>query len=148
MRPAALLVALAAALPAPALAAEHWAALSKTAQSITGDVTFTPQRITFQNGQSLPLVLVGAVPGFQEMGATVTVTLYRVTAPADPKLLRGNRLCGGAEAVPATYVAVWSPRPMAGDHAPRSIEVFSGAQPPRAAGGAESCGTFNYDSGG
>src|SRR5277367_3088332 len=42
---------------------EHWTAVSNTAISITGDVLFTPSRITFQNKAALPLFYLGTGPG-------------------------------------------------------------------------------------
>jgi hypothetical protein len=81
--------------PSAAPAGEHWEAVSTTAISITGDVTFAPGRITFGNGKSLPLAAAGSVPGFGAPTGAVDATLYRVTAPDDPVLLHGNRLCGG-----------------------------------------------------
>src|SRR3546814_14118418 len=42
---------------------ETWTAASTTASSITGDVRFSGDKITFQNGKSLPLQKVGSVTG-------------------------------------------------------------------------------------
>ena len=62
-----------------------------TAISITGDVTFAPDRITFGNGKSLPLAPAGSVPGFKgDDGKQVNATLFSVTAPDDPVLLSDN----------------------------------------------------------
>ena len=36
-----------------------------------------------------------------------TATLYRVTAPADPVLVHGNRLCGAKGPQPVPFIAVW-----------------------------------------
>lgn len=148
-----LLLALAGVLPAlgPSIAAdapERWAATSTTALSVTGNVTFAPDKITFQNGRSLPLSLVGHVAGFKGMGEAVEATLYRVTAPADPRLENGNHLCGGGgHSLPVTYVAVWTPNPLPGDKAPRSMAAFSGKDQPRSADDPSSCGVYNYDAG-
>jgi hypothetical protein len=38
---------------------ENWTPISRTAQTITGRVTFTPGEITFQNGKSLMLARGG-----------------------------------------------------------------------------------------
>ena len=72
---------------------ERWQATSTTAISVTGDVTFTPSKIQFQNSQSLPLALVGRVSGFKAMGDKVDAAVYRVTTPADLRLKNGNHLC-------------------------------------------------------
>jgi hypothetical protein len=74
---------------------EKWEAVSTTAMAITGDLIFSPDRITFGNGKSLPLAPSGTVPTFSAPMESVNATLYRVTTPADPVLLHGNRLCGG-----------------------------------------------------
>ena len=100
------LLALVLAARSPALAAspEQWEAVSTTASSITGNVRFSPDRITFQNGKSLPLEPAGVVPQFGEAMGTVSATLYRVTKPDDPALLQGTRLCGGKEGTPARHL--------------------------------------------
>jgi hypothetical protein len=127
-------------------AAERWRATSTTAMSVTGDVTFAPDKMQFQNGQSLPLAIIGRVPDFKAMGEGVNATLYRVTTPADPRLKNGNHLCGGGSRTqPVTYIAVWNPEVLPGDKASRSMAAFSGKDPPRSAGGPESCGVYNYE---
>jgi hypothetical protein len=63
--------------------------------AITGDVTLPPDRITFANHKSFPLAPAGTVPEFAAPTERVSATLYRVTAPDDPVLLHGNRLCEG-----------------------------------------------------
>src|ERR1035438_4897412 len=104
---------------------EKWQATSTTAISVTGDVTFAPGKIQFQNGQSLPLAIVGHVPDFKGMGEKVDATVYRVTTPADPGLKNGNHLCGsGSPTVPVTYIAVWKPEALPGDKSPRSMAAF------------------------
>ena len=60
---AAALLTNASAWAAPA--GDLWKAYSMTAISITGDVTFAPDKITFGNGKSLPLAPAGSVPGFK-----------------------------------------------------------------------------------
>ena len=64
--------------------AQHWTAYSTTAMSITGDVTFTPQKMTFSNGTSVALVRARAMSS--------TSTLYALSGK-NPALLRGNTLC-------------------------------------------------------
>ena len=99
-----ILMLLTAALPAAAQ--QRWTADSTTAMAVTGDVRFSPTRITFGNGAFLPLQFLRAVPGLTWMpGATKTTpaSLYRITAPQNPGLLRGNLLCG---AQPPTFITV------------------------------------------
>lgn|ERR1017187_6000479 len=126
---------------------EKWQATGTTAISVTGDVTFAPNKIQFQNGQSLPLAIVGRVPDFNAMGEKVAATVYRVTTPADPRLKNGNHLCGsGSPTQPVTYIAIWNPEALPGDKAPRAMAAFSGKDPPRSTDGPASCGVYNYES--
>jgi hypothetical protein len=110
--------------------------------AITGDVTFSPDRITFENGRSLPLAFAGETPAFQAYGQTVKASLFRIPRPDDPVLLGGSRLCGGA---PVTFIALWRRTRSGGDMDARDIAVFSGDAPP--ASDADSCGTFSYEAG-
>jgi hypothetical protein len=121
---------------------EKWEAVSNTAMAITGDLTFSPGRITFGNGKSLPLAPAGTAPRFDWSGKK-TATLYRVTAPTDPVLLHGNHLCGG----PVTFIAVWKPDLVGSDVDPRGMAAFSGDARPTVAGGPGFCGTYNYEAG-
>jgi hypothetical protein len=130
-----------------AQAGEKWEAVSTTALAITGNVTFSPDRITFGNGKSLPLALAGTAPNFDWSG-TKTATLYRVTAPDDPVLLQGTRLCGGHAPQPVTFIAVWKPALVGSDIDPRGMAAFSGSARPTVAGGPGFCGTYNYEAGG
>jgi hypothetical protein len=130
-----------------AAAGEHWEAVSTTAMAITGDVTLSPDRITFANGKFLALAPAGTAPGFDWSGKK-TATLYRVTAPADPVLLQGARLCGGHGPQPVTFIAVWKPDLVGSDVDPRGMAAFSGSARPGVAGGPGFCGTYNYEAGG
>jgi hypothetical protein len=124
-------------------AAEQWEATSTTAISITGNVTFAPNRITFQNGASLPLAPVGHTDSFEAQGARVPADLYKVTAPADPLLLNGNRLCDG----PVTWIITWSLSASPGRQG-RGIAMFSSRKPPPPGGPrAGECGTYFYETG-
>ena len=87
--------------PAP----ETWTPISRTAQTITGRVTFTPAEITFQNGKSLPLTRGGQMLFRPEAKQKrVMADLYKVTSPDDPVLQNGNKLCKGK---PVAYLIVW-----------------------------------------
>jgi hypothetical protein len=110
----------------PASAAEQWQVVGTTAMGTTGDVTFSPDRIAFGNGKALPLAAAGTVRDFEVHGKKVNATLYRVTAPDDPLLLNGNRLCGGRPPQPVTFIAVWKPALIGADVDPRGIAAFSG----------------------
>jgi len=131
-----------------AIPGEHWEAVSTTAMAITGDVTFSPDRITFGNGKSLPLATSGTMPQFGAAMGTVSATLYKVTAPDDPVLLHGSRLCGGRAPQPVTFIAIWKPALVGSDVDPRSMAAFSGSVRPTVAGGPGFCGTYTYEAGG
>ena len=79
LAPGSIIFALLVQNPAGAAPAEQWEATSTTAISITGNVTFAPDRITFQNGEALPLMLVGHVAAFDAQGQRVPADLYKVT---------------------------------------------------------------------
>lgn len=125
---------------------EHWRSTSGTGYSITGNVIMSPGKLTFANGQSLPLAEIGHQSGFMAMGEVVDGTVYRVTAPTNPRLKGGNRICGGRRLVPITYILVWSPKPLPGDRAPRSFAAFSTKTPPQAGGELSPCAIFNFNS--
>jgi hypothetical protein len=67
--------------------------VSRTAQTITGRVTFTPCEIMFQNGKSLMLDRGGQMPEAKK--AKVMADLYKVTSLDDPVLANGKKLCKG-----------------------------------------------------
>jgi hypothetical protein len=127
---------------------EQWKAASTTATSITGDITISANRITFGNGTSLPLAAAGRVPDFKiDVGKPVSATLFRVTAPEDPVLLSGHRLCGGEPPHPVTFIAVWRPAHVRGSVDLRTVAAFSGGEQPTRAGGPDFCGTYIYEPG-
>jgi hypothetical protein len=72
-----------------------WQAMSRTATSITGDITVTANQITFQNGASLS---IRAVDEDSEQG----ITLYKVVSSNNPKLLNDNYICGNS---PVNYLS-------------------------------------------
>ena len=128
---------------------EQWKAISTTAISITGDITIAVDRITFGNGTSLPLAAAGRVPDFKvDAGKPVNAILFRVTAPDDPVLLSGNRLCAGQLPQPVTFIAVWRPARLRGGVDLRTIAAFSGREQPKGAAGPDFCGTYDYEPGG
>lgn len=125
--------------------AEQWEPASTTAMAITGRITLAPDRITFGNRASLPLEPAGEIPSFMADGHRVTATLYKVTEPANPVLMRGSRLCSSGR--PVRAIAVWTPPPI-GNTAPgqaRSLAAFTGQAMPKGADDPGSCGTFHYE---
>lgn len=135
------LTATAAAQPTPA--PESWTPVSRTAQAITGRVTFAPDKVTFQNGTSLPLA-----PGGQMLfrpepkGKKVLADLYRVTSPDDPSLENGSKLCKGK---PVAYLIVWKSEKAGNEVAPRTLAPFSGKK--FSPGSPDDCGRYVYDAG-
>jgi hypothetical protein len=130
---------------APMQEPEIWEPVSTTAMAITGRITLAPDRITFSNRAFLALEPAGEIPNFTADGQRVTASLYRVTEPGNPVLLRGSRLCGNGR--PVRTIAVWQPPPI-GNAAPgqgRWMAAFSGTAPPKAAEDPSSCGTFHYE---
>jgi hypothetical protein len=75
---------------------QTWQAMSRTATGITGDITVTPQRITFQNGASIEIQAV-------DQDLDNGLTLYQVLSKTNPVLLNGNQLCGQA---PVDYLTL------------------------------------------
>jgi hypothetical protein len=71
-----LLLALVRVPRSPALAApERWEAVSKTAMAITGNVRFSPNRITFQKGKFLALAPAGTIAGSRSARVKFHVTV-------------------------------------------------------------------------
>lgn len=142
---AALGAALLLAGPALAQEAEQWEPASTTAMAITGRITLAPDRITFGNRASLPLEPAGEAAGFMADGQRVTATLYKVTEPANPVLMRGSRLCSGGR--PVRSIAVWTPPPIGNTAAGqgKSLAAFTGQAMPKGTDEAGSCGTFHYE---
>jgi hypothetical protein len=132
-----------AAAAQTASAPETWTPISRTAQTITGRVTFTPSEITFQNGKSLPLVRGGQMLFRPEAKKRkVMADLYKVTSPDDPVLQNGNKLCKGK---PIAYLIVWKSEKVGNETDPRTLAPFSGQK--LSAGSPDDCGRYTYDAG-
>jgi hypothetical protein len=132
------------ASPQAAPPGEQWEAYSKTATAITGNVTLSPDRITFGNGKSLPLSSAGTIPDYVTVWGKRTATLFRVTTPDDPVLLHGTRLCGkDAAPEPVTFIVVASPHQAEANF--RSMDVFSSSEPPKGVENPNFCGNYNFE---
>jgi hypothetical protein len=95
-------------LATAASAAEKLPAYSNTATSITGDVMLGADRITFGNGKSVAVrkVASGKEGDWDPVASgKAKADVYELAKPEDPKLLRGNRLCGSG---PVRYVAFFN----------------------------------------
>ena len=127
----------------PASMSENWNPISRPAKTITGHVTFSPSEITFQNGKSLPLASGGEMLfRSQAKKRKVMADLYRATAPDDPVLENGNRLCKGK---PVADLLVWQAEKTGREADPRTFAPFSG--PKVTAGSPDECGRYVYDTG-
>lgn len=114
-------------------AEDSYIAVSKTAESITGDIQFDDFSITFANGETLEFSSLVA-NNFKVDGDTVPASVYRVSEPSDPELENGNYLCGSGD---VTYVASWGADPQL-----MTIAVFTGKRPPRDS--SEMCASYTY----
>jgi hypothetical protein len=122
-------------------APETWTPISRTAQTITGRVMFTPSEITFQNGKSLPLARSGQMLFRPEAKQKkVMADLYKVASPDDPVLQNGNTLC---KRKPIAYLIVWRPEKAGNEADPRTLAPFSGQK--LNAGSPDDCGRYTYD---
>ena len=123
----------------------YWRAASNTAMSITGDVAFSPDRVTINFARftvaqirSLTPDEVKAVFDPEQTGGSGS--LYRLEIPAEKRFLHKNTLCGSEDTEwMATYVEGKS----------LQIAFFSGMKPPAMTidamnHAANVCGTFSY----
>jgi hypothetical protein len=134
------------ALPSIAQEQGNWKAASKTAQSITGDVTFSSEKLTisfvgFPIAEIRPLKAseVATVFGSADENAGLG-HLYRLSIPGDRRFLRKNTLCGSEETKwMATYVSGKE----------LQVAFFSNATPPvftveSLNNNQDLCGTYTY----
>jgi hypothetical protein len=148
MKQWAILSALVLAATTSALAQEQgiWRPVSKTAQSITGEIVLNTEKLTinfasFAASQIRPLNPAEVMAVFDGADATTGVGhLYRLSIPGNKRFLHKNTLCGSDETQwMATYVSG------------KQLEVafFSNATPPVLTidgmnQGGSLCGTFTY----
>jgi hypothetical protein len=134
-------------LPAPICAAQEkgqWRAASKTASSITGDISFTDQKIyinfsafTIAQIRTLSPTESAALFESQSDGAG---NLFRTIIPGPRKFLHKTTLCGADD---TQWVATW----VTGHHL--QLAFFSGSDMPvltaeALAGSTTLCGTYTY----
>lgn len=142
---AASAVLLALTVSAPAQESGPWRAASSNAKSITGDIFFSPMKITinftnFTIAQIRLLKTEEALALFNPDNPTGGGNVYRVEIPADKRFLHKNTLCGSDE---TQWIVTYAQG--------RDLQVafFSGATPPvltvDAINGASNlCGVFSY----
>ena len=124
----------------------YWRANSSTAQSITGDVALSDEKIainlvtfTIAHIRALKPEEITAVFNPDDI-AGASGNLYRVSIPASKKFLKRNSLCGSEDTQwMVTYVSGRSMK----------IAFFSGQKPPiftsdAIANSTDLCGTFSY----
>jgi hypothetical protein len=113
--------------------AEDYVAYSKTAESVTGDISMDDFSISFANGRSLAFSSLVS-DHFNVDGHRVGASVYSVKDPADPELENGNKLCGSGD---VAYIATWG----AGEGL-TEVAVFTGEDPPRSDEGM--CAAYVY----
>ena len=123
-----------------------WRAASSTAQSITGDVSLSDEKISINYAGFVIARIRGLEQGevsavFDvDSGAGGSGSLYRVSIPASKKFMHKNTLCGAEDAQwMATYVAGRS----------LHLAFFSGEKVPvltldAVSNSTDLCGTFAY----
>ncbi len=115
-----------------AASAQHWIADSNTAMAITGDVTFTPTRIAFQNGRALPI----------RRESRGTYETYRVLSRSNPVLQNGNTVCGPSA---PSYLTVRYGHDRSSTETAVYVVFYTGAKPPhRFEDPSNLCATFTY----
>ncbi len=114
--------------------ADTYRAVSKTAESITGDISMDDYEIAFANGERLALSDLVSYE-IKVGGETRDASVYRVETPADPVLLNGNRLCGSGD---VTFVANW-----AGSDDGTVVAVFATPDVPQS--DAEMCASYVFE---
>lgn len=124
----------------------YWKAASKTAQSITGDIVLSGERMTiyFQpftiaNLRELTPEEIAGAFNFDNADG-VRGTLYRLNIPADRRFLHKNTMCGNEE---TQYMATAVQGKM------MQVAFFSGAKMPSLKpedlnNSSALCGTFTY----
>ena len=132
-------IALAAALAAVTVPAhaENWEPSGRASGAFTGKITFTPTRIAFQSGASLPLAAAGTTRLKTDMDITVTANVYKVTAPAALPPYGGNTLCDGKK---VAFILVWNDNRFG--EPLRQMEPFTGSN--FANQSPDDCGRFPY----
>lgn len=123
-------------------APQKWAAESRTAESITGNVSFTPVALTFAVGGRLRIRYLGdvssAVSALGSFATRAHAQLFRVESPSDLQLRAGNALCGARP----SYLSVL--RTAGALDADIVVTVYSGATPPNGTPSDTICASYTY----
>jgi hypothetical protein len=141
------LVCLLSALPSITLAQEHgyWRAASKTASSVTGDISFSGDKITLNFVSFIIADIRTLTPAelaatFDDAPANATGTLYRTSIPGTRRFLHKNTLCGSED---TQWIVTSSAR------GSLQLAFFSGSAMPVLTPEARTtatdlCGIYNY----
>ena len=125
--------------------ATKYFALSRTADSITGDLSISADQIKFANGQIIKIERVSTISAYANTisNARRMAYVFKVWPPSDPPLLNGNRICNGAI---IRFVVMFKEPPSRYNHNTSHImEYFSGSAPPASASSGGFCGSFSYE---
>ncbi len=143
---AGVLVSLSVLLPVPLTGQEkgQWRSASKTASSITGDISFTDQKI-YINYTAFTIAQIRALSEAESTALFDTPTqgtgnLFRTLVPAGKRFLHKNSLCAGED---TQWVATW-----VSGHT-LLLAFFSGTEMPvlsaeALANSTTLCGTYTY----
>lgn len=118
---------------------ERWAAYSRTAMAITGDIRLSSTRLR-ASGVDFPLKVVVDLPNFgNDFDQPIQARVLAITRRMDPKLRNGNTLgCGHGE--PIRWIVVWQY-----NHGKAlGMDTFSGSQMPTSVKDAGFCGSYFY----
>ena len=138
MRKTALLLAF-TLLAAPAGAGEKWAALSKAAKDVTGDLEIEGDRLRFANGETLSIepYEMARNGDWSVTGDIVAGDVFKVARSTEPALRRGKPLCNEA----VDYLVLWT-----FGEGDLTLNLYAGDTAPTGLPGADSlCATYSYE---
>jgi len=137
-------VSLLLATPLAAQEKGQWRSASKTASSITGDISFTDQKISI-NYSAFTIAQIRALSQAESTALFDTTTegsgnLFRTIVPGGKKFLHKNSLCGGED---TQWIATWVSGHIL------QLAFFSGTDMPllnaeKLANSTTLCGTYTY----
>ena len=113
---------------------EEWIATSTASMGITGDILLSPTRLRMAD-INFPLRVVADVPRFEGEFGPVAARVLAVTAPKNPVLLNGNRLCRG----PVRWIVVSHHK-----YEGLELDAFESKRMPTSVRSAGSCGVLFY----
>lgn len=123
----------------------RWIAVSNTAISITGDVTFATTRMTFQNGQAMDLQYITmretSVQERKSFGNAAHYRLYRITSATNPTLQNRNKLCGSR---PTDLTVAYEVESASAETAVLAAFFTGATPPPQWQGSSTLCATYTY----